>query len=170
MNALGFDLNVNLPHQSMNLGSMPPIEADLNLSSHDHIFAVIAPLILAIIVLPFVTMRSAMMELDCFIARRKSLADVERVQRYKNYEKRKKKGSQQFTDSPTNSSGHSSSTRGLIRNNQTLVETVAKNTESKELKSRMYTTLICSFFGILIMTLVSMFLGVIVYVSFNQIS
>merc|ERR1719273_1726454 len=149
---------------------MPPIEADLNLSSQDPLFAVVAPLILAIVVLPFVTMRSAMMELDCFIARRKSLAVVERFQRYKHHEKRKKKGSQQFTDSPTNSSGHSSSTRGLIRNNLTLVESVAKNTESKELKSRMYITLLCSFFGILIMTLVSMFLGVIVYVSFYQVS
>ena len=162
------DVGINLPKKSVSLGDMPPIEADIDLGSKDHLFAVIGPLILAMVVLPFVTMRAAMMELDCFIARRKSLVDVERIQRYKSMQKRRKKSSQQFASTPTNSSGHSSS-RGLIRNNQTLVETVAKNTENKELKSRMYVTLFCSVVGMAILTFVSMLLGALIYISMSML-
>ena len=120
------------------------------------------------VVLPFATMRSAMMELDCFIARRKSLVDLERVRRQKRTLK-KQKLSQNYSSTPTDSSGHSSS-RVLLKNNQTLVETVAKNTENKELKGRMYVTLLCSIVGMAIMTFVSMFLGVLIYISMHQLS
>lgn len=146
---------------------MPPISTDINLDTSDHLLAVIAPLILSMVVLPFVTMRSAMMELDCFIARRKSLADLERVKRHKRIVK--KKVTQHYASTPSNSSGHSSS-RVLLRNNHTLVETVAKNTENKELKGRMYVTLLCSIVGMCIMTFVSMFLGVLIYISMHNIS
>ena len=89
----GVNLGINLDGQNVDLGGMPPISTDINLDSSDHLMAVIAPLILSMVVLPFVTMRSAMMELDCFIARRKSLSDLERVQRHKRILKKKKKDS-----------------------------------------------------------------------------
>ena len=165
----GIKLGINLDGQNVDLGGMPPINTDINLSSSDHLLAVIAPLILTMVVLPFATMRAAMMELDCFIARRKTLADLERVQRHKRISKKKKKLNQQYASTPTTSSGHSS-TRVLLRNNQTLVETVAKNTENKELKGRMYVTLLCSIVGMAIMTFVSMFLGVLIYISMHNIS
>ena len=38
--------------------------------------AIVVPLVLAIIAAPFVIMRAAMMELDCFIARKKELEDT----------------------------------------------------------------------------------------------
>ena len=148
---------------------MPPIDADIDLGNKDHLFAVIAPLLLSMVVLPFATMRSAMMELDCFIARRKSLVDLERIQRNKRIQKRKRQSPQQYASTPTNSSGHSSS-RVLIRNNQTLVESVAKNTENKELKGRMYVTLLCSIVGMAIMTFVSMLLGALIYISMYKLS
>ena len=44
-----------MPKKSVSLGDMPPIEADIDLGSKDHLFAVIGPLILAMVVLPFVT-------------------------------------------------------------------------------------------------------------------
>ena len=37
--------------------------------------AIVIPLVLALIAAPFVIMRAAMMELDCFIARKKELED-----------------------------------------------------------------------------------------------
>ena len=165
----GINLGINLDGQNVNLGGMPPINTDINLDTSDHLLAVIAPLILTMMVLPFATMRAAMMELDCFIARRKTLADLERVQRHKRLSKKKKKLNQQYASTPTTSSGHSS-TRVLLRNNQTLVETVAKNTENKELKGRMYVTLLCSIVGMAIMTFVSMILGVIIYISMHKLS
>lgn len=165
----GINLGINLDGQNVNLGGMPPINTDINLDTSDHLLAVIAPLILTMVVLPFATMRAAMMELDCFIARRKTLADLERVQRHKRISKKKKKLNQQYASTPTTSSGHSS-TRVLLRNNQTLVETVAKNTENKELKGRMYVTLLCSIVGMAIMTFVSMFLGVLIYISMHKLS
>jgi len=165
----GINLGINLDGQNVNLGGMPPINTDINLDTSDHLLAVIAPLILTMMVLPFATMRAAMMELDCFIARRKTLADLERVQRHKRLSKKKKKLNQHYASTPTTSSGHSS-TRVLLRNNQTLVETVAKNTENKELKGRMYVTLLCSIVGMAIMTFVSMFLGVLIYISMHKLS
>ena len=45
-----------------------------------------------------------------------------------------------------------------------------KNTENKELKGRMYVTLLCSIVGMAIMTFVSMFLGVLIYISMHQLS
>ena len=165
----GINLGINLDGQNVDLGGMPPISTDINLDSSDHLLAVIAPLILSMVVLPFVTMRSAMMELDCFIARRKSLVELERVKRHKRIMKKKKKLTQQYASTPTNSSGHSSS-RVLLRNNHTLVETVATNTENKELKGRMYVTLLCSIVGMSIMTFVSMLLGVLIYISMHNIS
>ena len=164
-----FDVGVNLQGQNLNLGDMPPMDADINLGSKDHLFAVVAPIFLSMVGLPFVVMRSAMMELDCFIARRKSLVEVERVQRYKRIQKRKRQSPQQYSSTSTNSSGHSSS-RVLLRNNQTLVESVANNNENKELKGRMYVTLLCSIAGMMNMTFVSMFLGVLIYISMYKLS
>ena len=169
----GINLAINLCKilgQKIDLGDKEPITLDrINLDKYDHLLAVIAPLILTMMVLPFATMRAAMLELDCFIARRKTLADLERVQRYKRLSKKKKKLNQQYASTPTSSSGHSS-TRVLLRNNETLVETVAKNTENKELKGRMYVTLLCSIVGMAIMTFVSMFLGLLIYISMHKLS
>ena len=163
-----FDLGINLDSQHIDLGKMDPMKTDINLDTSDHLFAVIAPLFLTMVVLPFATMRAAMMELDCFIARRKSITDLERVRRQRRAHKKIKKIDQDYSSTPTDSSGHSS--RGLLRNNQTLVETIAKNTENKELKGRMYVTLLCSIVGMSIMTFVSMILGVLIYISMSSLS
>ena len=89
----GINLAINLCKilgQNLDLGDMEPIQLDrINLDKYDHLLAVIAPLILTMMVLPFATMRAAMLELDCFIARRKTLADLERVQRHKRLSKKK---------------------------------------------------------------------------------
>merc|ERR1719245_600753 len=110
-----------------------------------------------------------MMELDCFIARRKNLGRFRKSTTSQTHKQKKKKLNQQYASTPTTSSGHSS-TRVLLRNSQTLVETVAKNTENKELKGRMYVTLLCSIVGMAIMTFVSMILGVIIYISMHKLS
>jgi hypothetical protein len=66
----GMDVAVNLPNTKIDLGSMPSIDATLNTDSSDEMHAVLLPVILAAICVPFVIMRAAMMELDCFVTRR----------------------------------------------------------------------------------------------------
>lgn len=69
----GLDVALNLPNTKLNLGSMPTFSVTLNTDSQDVMHAIVLPCVLAIVTIPFVIMRATMMELDCFVARRKQL-------------------------------------------------------------------------------------------------
>merc|ERR1712020_512937 len=71
----GVKLAFNLPQQNINLGTMPSMDASFNMEDIDTYVAIILPIIFAAACLPFVVMRAAMMELDCFITRRKQLGE-----------------------------------------------------------------------------------------------
>ena len=103
----------------------------------------------AVACLPFVIMRAAMMELDCFITRRKQLGenfdDLIVLEGFKH--------------------------RPRVNNrrlyyNQSLAEILASNSESKELKCRLYLSLICSGFGMFVMTGCFMGLGAFIAMQF----
>lgn len=92
-----------------------------------------------------------MMELDCFVTRRKQLGhdfdDFLVMQSSKNPRK-----------------GLANNRR--LRNNDdvwSLRDILAKNVESKELKCRLYTALCCSVGGIMVMTTFIMLMGALVF-------
>ena len=99
---------------------------------------------LAIFCLPFVIMRAAMMELDCFIAHKKELDEMEEAQIAKNRRHR-----------------HSN------RQAKSLLETVIRNSESKALKARMYVSLCCGVCGMMIFTMFTMMAGAFVFFSLH---
>ena len=149
---MGLDVSLDLPHTQMDLGSMPAMSATIDTTSNDLTLAIAAPLILSLIVFPFVTMRAAMMELDCFITSRKALnaADMEK------YVYKKKKYSTVTT--------HSDLGRA------TLVDTIAENIDNKEMKVRMYVTLCCGMLGMFIMVLVFMLAGALLVMNIGSLS
>jgi hypothetical protein len=99
---------------------------------------------LAVFCLPFVIMRAAMMELDCFIAHKKELDTMEAVQITKN--RRQHRGN---------------------RRAESLLETVLRNSESKSLKARMYVSLCCGVCGMMIFTMFTMMAGAFVFFSLH---
>ena len=146
----GMDVSIKLPNQRINLASMPSVDASFNTESSDNLHAILLPVILAAICLPFTIMRAAMMELDCFVTRRKQLG-------------------QDFDDFLMMEEC------GKVRNNRRQVTThgqiwslrdiLARNVQSKELKCRLYMTLICSIIGIMVMTSFIMLLGVLLFLN-----
>ena len=137
----GVQLGIDLPKSEINLGEMPSMEIDLNMDPIDQYVAIFAPVLFVVTCLPFVIMRSAMMELDCFITRRKQLGD-------------------DFDDLIT-LEGLKPRTRVNNRRlqNKSIGEILASNAESKELKCRLYLSLLCSGCGIFVMTMFSMAIG-----------
>ena len=73
MQAAGLDLSLNLPNTKLDLGSMPKVSANLNLVDNDVYVAIVVPIMLAGLAVPFVVMRAVMMELDCFVAHKKDV-------------------------------------------------------------------------------------------------
>lgn len=72
----GLDVSLNLPNTHLDLGSMPAVSATLNTDTTDLWHAIIIPMVLAMITVPFVIMRAAMMELDCVIVRKKEVLEL----------------------------------------------------------------------------------------------
>lgn len=145
----GVQIGIDMPKSTINLGEMPSMDLSANLKDIDQIIAIIAPIMFAVACLPFVIMRAAMMELDCFITRRKQLGenfdDLIVLEGFKH--------------------------RPRVNNrrlyyNQSLAEILASNSESKELKCRLYLSLICSGFGMFVMTGCFMGLGAFIAMQF----
>lgn len=137
----GVHLGIELPKSNINLGEMPSMDLSMDMDTIDQYVAIIAPILFVITCLPFVIMRAAMMELDCFITRRKQLGD-------------------DFDDLITL---EGLKPRQRVNNRRlhhtSIAEILAGNAESKELKCRLYLSLICSGCGIFVMTMFSMAMG-----------
>lgn len=144
----GLDVSLNLPNTKLDLGSMPTFSASLHTDESDSLHAVIAPIVLAAICLPFVIMRAAMMELDCFVTRRKQLGD--------DFEQLVNSRKGQHSKKRSSSAHHGG---------ESVAELLAKNVESTKLKARLYVTLCCSILAILVMTAFLMLLGVLLYLN-----
>ena len=54
---------------------MPAMDASFNTEESDRFHAIVFPIVFAVLCLPFIIMRAAMMELDCFITRKKQLGE-----------------------------------------------------------------------------------------------
>ena len=157
----GVNLALNLPQQNINLGTLPSMDASFNMEDIDTYVAIIAPIIFAAACLPFVVMRAAMMELDCFVTRRKQLGDdFDDLVVLEGVQNRRK------TRKHIQPAGLQNNRRFL--QNQSLAEILASNAESKELKCRLYLSLICSGFGIIVMTLYLMALGAFFAMQFMK--
>lgn len=144
----GLDVAVHLPNAKIDLGSMPSMNAGLNTDSSDEIHAILFPIILAALCLPFTIMRAAMMELECFVVRRKQLGD-------------------DFDDLLTM---QSASKKGVMmapnrRSRQSLTDILTKNVESKGMKGRIYAALFCSGLGVMVMTMFMMLMGALVVLN-----
>eukprot|EP00095_Tigriopus_kingsejongensis_P005092 maker-scaffold159_size295958-snap-gene-1.38 protein:Tk05092 transcript:maker-scaffold159_size295958-snap-gene-1.38-mRNA-1 annotation:"conserved hypothetical protein" len=147
----GLDVAVNLPVQKLDLGSMPAVSATLNTDSTDVLHAIIFPLILAVLAVPFVIMRAAMMELDCFVTRKKELdvpqeqhdeCDGGRVEVY------------------VDAGGRSHKIRPLHK-------AIVENAEDRRLKARLYVTICCSVCGMCVFTVMMGVTGALLVLQFH---
>ena len=125
MQAAGLDLSLNLPNTKLDLGSMPKVSANLNLVDNDAYVAIIVPILLAGLAVPFVVMRAVMMELDCFVAHKKDV------------------------DAGVNKYNYSAGKRRRHQRSESLAisHMVRENNADKELKARLYLTICCSMMG-----------------------
>ena len=105
---------------------MPKVSANLNLVDNDAYVAIVVPILLAGLAVPFVVMRAVMMELDCFVAHKKDVDPA--VNNKYNYSPGKRRRQQR-----SESLGISL----MVRENNT----------DKELKARLYVTICCSMMG-----------------------
>jgi hypothetical protein len=88
-----------------------------------------------------------MMELDCFIVHKKELDSLEE----EKLTKRKRKNKSQLRHDGSDS----------------LLESVLRNSENKKLKARMYVSLCCGVFGMMIFTMFTMMAGAFVFMSLH---
>ena len=128
MQAAGLDLSLNLPNTKLDLGSMPKVSANLNLVDNDVYVAIVVPIMLAGLAVPFVVMRAVMMELDCFVAHKKDVDSSVAANSKYNY-------------SPGKRRRHQRSESLAIS------QMVRENNADKELKARLYVTICCSMMG-----------------------
>ena len=105
---------------------MPKVSANLNLVDNDAYVAIIVPIMLAGLAVPFVVMRAVMMELDCFVAHKKDV-DSPANNRY-NYSPGKRRRHQRMES-------------------LAISQMVRENNADKELKARLYVTICCSMMG-----------------------
>ena len=140
------DVAINLPESKIDMGSMPSMKVNLSTESSDHVIAILFPIALAILCLPFTIMRAAMMELDCFVTRRKQLGE-------------------DFDEFLVTHSKKSSMILHNRRNNLgvNLRDVLADNVESRELKCRLYTAFMCSGLGLFVIMLFQMLMGAFFY-------
>lgn len=144
--AFGVGLGLSMPNQKMNLGSMPAMNASINTEALDSALAVLVPIVLAIFCLPFAIMRASMMELDCFITHKKELD---------SFEENVLAGSRRDKRRTNNVAGNS------------LMETVLRNSESPNLKCRMYLSLCCGLCGVFIFTMFAMIAGALAFLAMH---
>ena len=119
---------------------MPAMDASFNTEESDRFHAIVFPIVFAVLCLPFIIMRAAMMELDCFITRKKQLGE-------------------DFDDllvlesQPGEKSGQKRIHQNRRLNGQptwALSDILARNANSKEIKCRLYSALACTGMGILL--------------------
>jgi len=167
---LGINVVMKMPHSIMNPGEMPGANLNIEWGEEQDLFlAIVVPILLSLMVLPFVTMRSAMMEMDCFVASKKLLdvIDVESYVHKKNKMARKRRSSSSAgTQSTSTGSGQDHLHIGRV----SLLDTIARNTDSREIKSRVYTTICCGLCGMGIMVMVFMFMGALVFSAFYLVA
>ena len=108
--------------------------------------------VLAVFCLPFVIMRAAMMELDCFILHKKELDSLE---------------DEKLAVRRNKTSGRAPVRRRKDPVGASLLETVLRNSESKALKARLYLSMCCGIFGMVIFTIFTMMAGAFVYMSLH---
>jgi hypothetical protein len=141
----GLDVSLNLPNTKLDLGTMPQFSATLNTDSTDAVHAVLVPLILAAIAVPFVVMRAIMMELDCFLARKKEVDPViGRERRFMGAKLR----------------------RNQCRESLSISQMVRENNDNRELKARLYVALCCSVMGMCVFTVMLLMGGGMVIMTF----
>merc|ERR1712025_1187296 len=105
-----------------------------------------------------IIMRAAMMELDCFITRKKQLGEdfddllVVESQSGKNSGQKRIHQNRRLNGQPT----------------WALSDILAKNVNSKEIKCRLYTALFCSGSAIFVTTIFMMLLGALFYMALFQ--
>ena len=144
-------MSINLPQNKINLASMPSMDASMNTDSSDRTHAIIFPVVLAAFCLPFTIMRAAMMELDCFVTRRKQLGDdFDEFLVLESSPKKKEVFAQN---------------RRKASNWTSLRDVLARNAVSKELKCRLYMAIMCSGFGMMVMTTFMMLMGALFYMA-----
>ena len=144
-----------MPKNQLNLGEMPAMDASFNTDESDRFHAIIAPIVFAVLCLPFIIMRAAMMELDCFITREKQLGE-------------------HFDDLLVleSQSGKSRGQKRIYQNQRlngqpawSLTDILAKNANSKEIKCRLYSALACTGMGIMVMCIFMMLMGALFYMA-----
>ena len=139
----GLDVAINLPETKIDMGSMPSMKVNLSTQNSDQMIAILFPIALALLCLPFTIMRAAMMELDCFVTRRKQLGE-------------------DFDDFLA-----THSKKSMVLHNRrlgvNLRDVLAENVESKELKCRLYTAFMCSGLGLFVMLFFQMLMGAFMY-------
>ena len=133
----------------LDLGSMPAMSATVNTDSQDVIYATIIPVVLAAVAVPFVIMRASMMELDCFIARRKQIDG--RIRK-----KKKRKNDKRIEQDEVD---------GFLTKAITMSEAVLDNAADKELKARLYVTVCCSVLGMCVFTALMIVTGGLLAIS-----
>jgi len=148
-------IKIKMPKNQLNLGEMPAMDASFNTDESDRFHAITAPIVFAVLCLPFIIMRAAMMELDCFITRKKQLGE-------------------DFDDLLVleSQSGKSGGQKRIYQNRRlngqpawSLTDILAKNANSKELKCRLYSALACTGMGIMVMSIFMMLMGAFFYMA-----
>ena len=139
------DVAINLPESKIDMGSMPSMKVNLSTESSDRVIAILFPIALAVLCLPFTIMRAAMMELDCFVTRRKQLGE----------------------DFDEYLVTHGKKSSMILHNRRNLGvnlrDVLAENVESRELKCRLYTAFMCSGLGLFVIMLFQMLMGAFFY-------
>lgn len=148
----GLDVAVNLPVQKIDLGSMPAVSATLNTDSTDLIHAIVVPMVLALLAVPFVIMRAAMMELDCFVTRRKELE----LAQNRDLDECDGGRTEVFVD-----------VGGRTRKIRPLHQAVVENAEDRRLKARLYVTICCSVCGMCVFTTMMIVAGGLLVFQFH---
>lgn len=146
-------IKIKMPQNKVDLGQMPAMDASFNTDESDRFHAIIFPIVLATLCLPFVIMRAAMMELDCFVTRKKQLGeDFDDLLVLESHPEKSGKRIHQNNRRLNQPTGWSS-----------LSDILAKNVNSKEIKCRLYSALLCTGMGIFVMTLFMMLMGALLY-------
>ncbi|XP_040570448.1 uncharacterized protein [Lepeophtheirus salmonis] len=143
--AMGLDIGISLPDQNLDLGSMPPVTANVNTSENDGLISIIIPAVLLLLPLPFVVIRALMMELDCFVLRRK---DFEKF------------APELAQNSTTKEALHTNREIYLLNQKKkrrqeadVLSEIARKRLHDRSVLCRLYCSLVFGFLGLIIVTL-----------------
>lgn len=162
----GIDVAVPIPSEPLDLSGMPGLNVHLDTTSYDLIYAIVAPALLALLAVPFVVMRAAMMELDCFLTRRKEVDPEAKVKIAGQLEEDDEADETDFAFY-VDEKGRTKRALPASRVHRSLKRAVKENAENKELKARLYVTVCCSVFGMCVFTLMMILAGAFLTVQFH---